>query len=229
LATGEWNEQNGTGQLLHVGTFYSLSNDDLLDLCHVLLHFARDVYPTSTAGKWVALCAMMVGVLVIAFPVSVVSDLWAKEIEARDLARRRASTYEEDDEDKDTRPGETKDGSGNDITKKKHHRSAHSESSAFSSRAVDKDALWSSIGMHSFLQNKQENVAGGVTQPLTSGSPTTSNDPAFEKPIPAVIVRDSGTRIVSMQAKDLEEILARLESIRENETRIRGILSRYYQ
>ena len=39
-----------------------------------------DYYPTSSAGKWIACFAMMVGVLVIAFPVSVFSDLWQQEL-----------------------------------------------------------------------------------------------------------------------------------------------------
>eukprot|EP00934_Nitzschia_sp_Nitz4_P002497 Nitzschia sp. Nitz4//scaffold302_size22357//17178//18852//NITZ4_008561-RA/size22357-processed-gene-0.13-mRNA-1//-1//CDS//3329547038//2487//frame0 len=41
-----------------------------------------DTYPTTTAGKWVAVFAMLMGVLVIAFPVSVFSDLWSQELES---------------------------------------------------------------------------------------------------------------------------------------------------
>jgi Ion channel len=39
-----------------------------------------DSYPTTTVGKWIACIAMMMGVLVIAFPVSVFSELWSKEL-----------------------------------------------------------------------------------------------------------------------------------------------------
>jgi hypothetical protein len=39
-----------------------------------------DMYPTSVAGKGIAMLAMLSGVLVIAFPVSVFSDLWQKEL-----------------------------------------------------------------------------------------------------------------------------------------------------
>eukprot|EP00586_Coscinodiscus_wailesii_P007610 CAMPEP_0172520818 /NCGR_PEP_ID=MMETSP1066-20121228/292221_1 /TAXON_ID=671091 /ORGANISM="Coscinodiscus wailesii, Strain CCMP2513" /LENGTH=176 /DNA_ID=CAMNT_0013303631 /DNA_START=582 /DNA_END=1109 /DNA_ORIENTATION=- len=39
-----------------------------------------DAYPTSLAGKMVGTAAMLTGVLVIAFPVSVFSDLWSKEL-----------------------------------------------------------------------------------------------------------------------------------------------------
>mmetsp|Transcript_29092 Transcript_29092/g.43974 ORF Transcript_29092/g.43974 Transcript_29092/m.43974 type:complete len:353 (-) Transcript_29092:83-1141(-) len=51
-----------------------------------------DVYPTSTGGKCVAVMAMLTGVLVVAFPVSVFSDLWSKEL-------KRAGTYVVDDSD----------------------------------------------------------------------------------------------------------------------------------
>eukprot|EP00547_Thalassionema_nitzschioides_P003107 CAMPEP_0194208120 /NCGR_PEP_ID=MMETSP0156-20130528/6660_1 /TAXON_ID=33649 /ORGANISM="Thalassionema nitzschioides, Strain L26-B" /LENGTH=446 /DNA_ID=CAMNT_0038935017 /DNA_START=30 /DNA_END=1370 /DNA_ORIENTATION=- len=53
-----------------------------------------DVYPTSTGGKFVAIMAMLTGVLVIAFPVSVFSDLWSREL-------KRAGTLVDDDDDDD--------------------------------------------------------------------------------------------------------------------------------
>lgn len=39
-----------------------------------------DAYPTTFGGKCVAAMAMLMGLLVIAFPVSVFSDLWSKEL-----------------------------------------------------------------------------------------------------------------------------------------------------
>ena len=44
------------------------------------MNIVPDYYPTSTAGQWVSACAMLTGVLVIAFPVSVFSDLWSEEL-----------------------------------------------------------------------------------------------------------------------------------------------------
>lgn len=38
------------------------------------------MYPTSTGGKYIAVLSMMMGVLVIAFPVSVFSELRAEEL-----------------------------------------------------------------------------------------------------------------------------------------------------
>jgi len=46
-----------------------------------------DIYPTSTGGKCVAALAMLMGVLVIAFPVSVFSDLWSKELQKAGVLR----------------------------------------------------------------------------------------------------------------------------------------------
>jgi hypothetical protein len=51
-----------------------------MNYCNTPACLAIDVYPTSTAGKWCATFAMLMGVLVIAFPVSVFSDLWSHEL-----------------------------------------------------------------------------------------------------------------------------------------------------
>ena len=41
------------------------------------------MYPTTVGGRCVAALAMLMGVLVIAFPVSVFSDLWSHELKQR--------------------------------------------------------------------------------------------------------------------------------------------------
>ena len=41
---------------------------------------SQDYYPTTTPGQWVSAFAMLTGVLVIAFPVSIFSDLWSQEL-----------------------------------------------------------------------------------------------------------------------------------------------------
>ena len=50
------------------------------NLFNKILLLAKDMYPTSTGGRYVAVLSMMMGVLVIAFPVSVFSELWAEEL-----------------------------------------------------------------------------------------------------------------------------------------------------
>ena len=58
-----------------------------------------DVYPTSPGGKLVAALAMLLGVLVIAFPVSVFSELWSKELKAVGAFQSIAADSIEDEYD----------------------------------------------------------------------------------------------------------------------------------
>lgn len=61
--------------------------------------YSLDYYPTSTAGQWVSAFAMLTGVLVIALPVSVFSDLWSeelKEIKGLEALFDDDSSYEHD-------------------------------------------------------------------------------------------------------------------------------------
>ena len=64
-----------------------------------------DTYPTSLGGKCVAALAMLMGVLVIAFPVSVFSDLWSKELQ-------KAGVWEKLDSTIDSISGDENGGSG---------------------------------------------------------------------------------------------------------------------
>ena len=63
----------------------------LLCLTHV------DYYPTTTGGKWCATFAMIMGVLVIAFPVSVFSELWSHEL--KQIKGFKALNEDDDDND----------------------------------------------------------------------------------------------------------------------------------
>lgn len=69
------------------------------------LFLRLDAYPTSTCGKIVAVFALLCGVLVIAFPVSIFSELWSKELRAMGELRNLYDLsdpdedYEEDDDD----------------------------------------------------------------------------------------------------------------------------------
>ena len=62
-----------------------------------------DTYPTTFGGKCVAAMAMMMGVLVIAFPVSVFSDLWSKELKKQgvlnELGSQELPSSSEDEKD----------------------------------------------------------------------------------------------------------------------------------
>ena len=56
-----------------------------------------DVYPTSNVGRWVGVMAMLSGVLVVAFPVGVFSDLWSKELTKK--GAWQSDNYEDDEDD----------------------------------------------------------------------------------------------------------------------------------
>jgi hypothetical protein len=58
-----------------------------------------DMSPTTVGGKIIASFAMLTGVLVIAFPVSVFSDLWHKELERRGALSRLTGPYSQDEDD----------------------------------------------------------------------------------------------------------------------------------
>lgn len=60
-----------------------------------------DMYPTTDGGRCVAAMAMLMGVLVIAFPVSVFSDLWSNELKQRGVDYEGILVEDDDDDDGD--------------------------------------------------------------------------------------------------------------------------------
>lgn len=59
-----------------------------------------DIFPSTTLGKCIATFAMLMGVLVVAFPVSVFSDLWSHELHKS--AWQSLDAIDEEDEGEDT-------------------------------------------------------------------------------------------------------------------------------
>ena len=91
LERGDWSYWEETGDYQYVrlasngisreiSPFYSIPQAFWWFLVTATTVGYGDVTPTSTGGKCVAIAAMLTGVLVIAFPVSVFSDLWHKEL-----------------------------------------------------------------------------------------------------------------------------------------------------
>ena len=58
-----------------------------------------DTVPNTTGGRWVAAMAMLTGVLVIAFPVSIFSDLWQKELKKTGFLEHLEEESDEDQEE----------------------------------------------------------------------------------------------------------------------------------
>ncbi len=56
-----------------------------------------DAYPTSACGKIVAVFALLCGVLVIAFPVSIFSELWSNELHALHEMKNQFDEINDDD------------------------------------------------------------------------------------------------------------------------------------
>jgi len=91
LEQGEWKYWETTGDFQYIRMSIDGKNEEISPFTSIPTAFwwfvvtattvgYGDYYPTSTAGKWVSACAMLIGVLVIAFPVGVFSGLWSEEL-----------------------------------------------------------------------------------------------------------------------------------------------------
>lgn len=82
-----------------------------------------DVYPTSTAGQCCAAAAMLTGVLVIAFPVSIFSELWQEEMKHKGAD----GGYENGDQHRDPTMARMTNGSSSKIVMEKEDLQAITE------------------------------------------------------------------------------------------------------
>jgi Ion transport protein len=91
LEKGDWTywEESGeyefvrmspNGVTLEISPFFSIPQAFWWFLVTATTLGYGDLTPTSAGGKLVAIAAMLTGVLVVAFPVSVFTDLWQKEL-----------------------------------------------------------------------------------------------------------------------------------------------------
>lgn len=157
-----------------------------------------DVTPTTAMGKIVASMAMLVGVLVIAFPVSVFSDLWSKEL-------RRTGAIQTLDEDED-------DGAGNDTT---GSATAISSGSGDTLPAAAAPAMSTSASDSFNYESSLDNMNNmGVSRPVDYASSGTAA--SFVENDHVVIRKD-----------DLVELAAQLHAITESQRQIRSILKKY--
>lgn len=159
-----------------------------------------DMYPTTTAGKFVGAFAMLAGVLVLAFPVSVFSDLWSDELRK---SKGFKDLYVDDDGDDDD------DNAGTEVPSRR-------------------DGI------------QQERGTGMPLQQPTMPQPPSwrgvygmknmshiSDDPLYDDPFACSSSSTSSPYIV-MEKSDLNQIVASLHDIRENQAIIRSILRKYY-
>lgn len=135
-----------------------------------------DVYPTTISGKAVAVGAMLTGVLVVAFPVSVFSDLWAKEVRTK-LLHRNNKTFD----------------MGEDTTLVMPRSGTPRQNENSARRATNVDNIFSRLSALGSLQSRVEENNGDEVECL------------------------------------IDEMLACLNGIRENESRLRGLLQKHSQ
>ena len=162
-----------------------------------------DYYPTSTGGKWCATFAMLMGVLVIAFPVSVFSDLWSYELKHMKAFKDLATNDDDDDDDNDSEK------------KMDHHRNVNKNDEG----NINGTTLNDQSGLPWNVQRTPERysrtrLAGTRYNnfPTTSLSSFTGED----------------NEVVMMSKQDLEEIVECVYTIRENERQLKQILRKYH-
>lgn len=157
-----------------------------------------DTVPTSTLGKWIAAAAMLMGVLVIAFPVSVFSDLWSKEL--RKTGALTALLEEEEFE--------------------QHHEQKNEPARSNSDRGAGEP---DSIPLSPDLQ--WNHPRREPSREIPSGLPRDTHDAAasWEDSLPD----KDDNRTVVLRRDDLADLLAHVQSINESQRNIRAILRKY--
>jgi hypothetical protein len=167
-----------------------------------------DMHPESTMGKWVATCAMLMGVLVIAFPVSVFSELWSKEL-------RKAGAIlddEEDDVDDDMNKMNSK---NRDVQAPKEEN--RSENVQGSSGKYDPTLFPASYELESLAR----------TAFTSSSSNNTSPAPKMRKSLSIESTYSMDENYLAMHKDDLAELYDHYQSINESQRQIRVILRKY--
>jgi hypothetical protein len=162
------------------------------------------MYPTTTAGKFVGSFAMLAGVLVLAFPVSVFSDLWSEELKQskgfKDLYRD-----DDNDDDNDDDDGGDDDHGENDGTPGTSNRKKKNVNNIVGPERDGRDGIM------------RDNYNNGRRPPPVSQWRGVLDDPLSSSSSPYVV----------MERSDLNQIVASLHEIRENQTQIRTILRKY--
>ena len=209
-----------------------------------------DVYPTSTSGKWVAAMAMLMGLLVIAFPVSVFSDLWSKELRKsglRGLSDVLVALDEEDEEEDDEQEEEY------DVKQEANKDSGGSGGKRNGS------GDYAAMGMHRnhngavMLQNgddEESNLLAPTSR--NNGRGTSESEPELgtvsyhhhHRPLATTAAsaeqhfQESSSShrgftlsdaddLLVLRKSDMAELMAHMQSIHESQRHIRSILRKY--
>lgn len=162
---------------------------------------------------------MLTGVLVVAFPVSVFSDLWSKEVERINKSKGIETGLDDDDDRTDGGNDPISFDGGGSIINPSHDGGVKVVSGYESTKADEVDKLISNIG----TQFRPSTVLGtGVVAVSSAAAPTSSN---------ATTETNNDNKqsddLLVMRQEDLQELLSNLDTMRSSELRIRHILSKY--
>ena len=172
-----------------------------------------DVYPMTPAGKWVATLAMLTGVLVVAFPVSVFSQLWSNELRKAGFLELMKQDNNVDDETAEEEEEDLVKGNVRTV-EEGSDRVENGNSNAF----LDEPSL----SYQKPTIQKDAPIAGEVLYPPISNIPSRRNrlkrDLEGPEARPAKMIMDGD---------DYFEIMAQIQSIHESQMRIRSIMRKY--
>ena len=166
-----------------------------------------DAYPTSTSGKIVAVFALICGVLVIAFPVSIFSELWSNELDNMRQLRNEFVDDDEYEEDLSYQSGKNKEAPVQYVSTTSVKNFQYSECET---------PLDATLSFTSMLLKSHEEMS------------RRSND-SFEKKLPhenQIHDKSRGDQGVTITLKDIVELRQYMESIEISQEKIRKILSK---
>lgn len=202
---------------------------------------------------------MLTGVLVVAFPVSVFSDLWSKEVKRINREMRIINPHVEmlpDDEDDDyVDDNDSDNDNGSDDGSANIHLLAKGSTDTNNydtSRAKDFNKLMSNMSFSRLMQNtpdtastrKRESANDDNVPNRSSISMTLDHGDVKQTITKSVVLNntninantsantntsdsDNDKNTLTIKREDMTEILDRLDTIRENELRIRSLFQKY--
>lgn len=189
--------------------------------------------PTSTPGKYVAFFAMMTGVLVIAFPVSVFSDLWQKEL--KKAGALETLDDEDDDNENENEIGDNGDDDmcDNDDAEKQWSPNSHvSKSSSIAAarqlvEELDKgspalqDRKTAGVGQQK--QQQKQQIMNSVTS-LPDEALRPNMRPHMKRSPSSSSLKGNQ---VAIDCDDLINLLSHVQSMQESQREIKMILRKY--
>lgn len=176
-----------------------------------------DTVPVTAPGKWVGIAAMLTGVLVIAFPVSVFSDLWSKELRKTGAlaAIEESSDSDGGGDTEEEGPAQAKPPSAFDLS----HRLVHPEHRHPYHYWEPQQQPQPSAG------SQNSGGASGATAAAAAAGGAATAQSSWHNADPSSSSSDRD--YVRVHKDDLAELLAGVKAMEEESRRVRSILRKY--